>query len=222
MNIFSKFVLALALVFSPVSEAMLFDHGEFTTDDVSGLDWLDAGTELTEVDIIDRWRYATSEEFAMLLQNSDDSGMFYPASSTGNSLWLPWYKYDLTIYPITTDPPDIDEPSIDKLIEFFTDGEAYLSAFVYEDTPAQPPGLEIGRDVFAGLTTSYAGDPLMVAGIYRGSDHLPALDFHITGDNQNTSYLKVRDAAIPEPGIITLIGIGIVGLGFVRRRMRQM
>ncbi len=216
MNIFSKFVLALALVFSPVSEAMLFDHGEFTTDDVSGLDWLDAGTELTEVDIIDRWRYATSEEFAMLLQNSDDSGMFYPDLSTGNSLWLPWYKYDLTIYPTT------DSTGINKLIEFFTDGEAYLSAFVYEDTPAQPPGLEIGRDVFAGLTTSYAGDPLMVAGINRGLVRLDALDFHITVANQNTSYLKVRDAAIPEPGIITLIGIGIVGLGFVRRRMRQM
>ncbi len=68
------------------------------------------------------------------------------------------------------------------------------------------------------LSASYTGGTMAVTGLQLDSGNL-WLDF--SGQTGGIAYFSLETRAVPEPSTIALIGLGLVGLGFINRRRRN-
>lgn len=92
MKIWKTAIISIFLSFSASVDALMIDHGDFTTDTVSGLDWLDlkltTNMSLSEAaNAFDGYRLATNNEVEGLF-SSMFSGYYETISSIGISYSL--------------------------------------------------------------------------------------------------------------------------------------
>lgn len=197
------FAVSISVHATPIT---IVDNGNYTTDELSGLDWLD----LTETNALsynyvngqlgaggayEGWHFASSEQVVMLWSNFGidltagsanavygpiDQGIIEAASLLGNTLC----EYSCSGYPYgvlghTGDYRSVS--TIDRLGAFFSSAE--------------------NRNV------------------YNNDDGVAAND---TWTYVHTGSFLIRDtvATVPEPSIVILLASGIIAFGVVRRKVR--
>ena len=81
MRVLTKFFIIISILLSFAATAGLIDNGTYSTDEVTGLDWLDINSATTrgksyddiEAELRDQnlegWRFATSKEFDLMIKN---------------------------------------------------------------------------------------------------------------------------------------------------------
>jgi len=189
--------VAIVLVLTTSANAALIDNGTYTTDTVSGLDWMDL-TETTGLSYnyvfsqlesegqFDGWRYATSEDVINLINNTGGAGP-YNGFSTLNigvvepllDLWGYTYATNRAL-AMTRDPQE------------FGPYEFYNSVFYLY------PGTENSGD-FIDLTWGA-----------RVPD---------VGSPAHGSALIRTASPVPAPAAVWLFGSGLIGLvGFAKRK----
>ena len=207
--------------------ATIIDNSTYTTDTESGLDWLDVTASLwmTHNEVVDQfvpggifdgWRYARGDEFNRLISN--------------------YLNLDT---PITTyDRVEHGKSSLDDLIIML--GDTYNASILAKQGVENHVlvGVEDGLDY--GYTTGLLADryngPVIFTAYYEAiivdseednTDHdLSIAHNSFTRENRqilNGGSFLVRPsiAPVPEPITLTLMGLGIAGIGYRRHRSRK-
>jgi hypothetical protein len=118
MNLVIKILFAITIIFSANVNATLIDKGDWTTDDVSGLDWLDlsftGGMNYSSVtSVYNEWEIATRSQFMDMYRQFDIGGdnSFHDNSHlskvcayTTGSLGQPCSDVERFVYNIASDP----------------------------------------------------------------------------------------------------------------------
>jgi len=110
-----------------------------------------------------------------------------------------------------------------ELIDGTTDGISMspLSGSIFEFLI---DGISVGSDTLGTLTSDFTGS---YSGFYdcgAGCSSL-GINIHFTGSGGGDTYSNVstsfvvleHSVTVPEPGVVAMIGLGLVGLGFTRR-----
>jgi hypothetical protein len=187
MELKMKKIIALLLLFAGFqANAALIDNVSYTTDTISGLDWLDWSitdnqTKSEALSLNAGWREATRVEASNLMDEL--------------------FGYDVAFGSTLLD--EAFQSTYDKAASLFGETCATCaSAGVY--AMVEGSGLFGARDVSNG------------GGIYAFDSYLNygagGLNSHVAG------WALVREVSVSEPSIISLFGMGLLGLGFVRRR----
>jgi hypothetical protein len=230
---FKKLLPLLFLFAGFQANASIIDNGPYTTDTESGLDWLDVtlsidrsyddvSTQFGSAGDFEGWRYASGLEFEQLWNNISGVDESSP--------------YGAEFY-------DIDETtfSIDPYVAMLGDTyDAYIvglggphtsSDHAWGGVDGDGKGIHQSFGILAdsfydhdGVTINY-----YLAGAYD-ADEYNVDDF---GDSTNArawavlggvsgasygSWLVRGTISVPEPSIIALFCLGLVGIGFARRR----
>ena len=228
MSRFKLFRLAVCTVLyllgvgvTPLVNAGLVDHGTFFTDTTNGLDWLNntplAGQSYNSVlagaggYTTSGWRFATGSELQALVGTYVGIGTLAPGSVTD------YYNYDpaalapasalislLGINASFGNPPD---PRATARITSSTLNLIATQGWYDDGTDGPLVGI-VNFEAF------YSPSSYVLTQITP--DFLPANDFH----GSAVSAILVRDSITPnpEPATLALLGLGLAGLGFSRRR----
>jgi hypothetical protein len=195
MNIkFLKIIgIGFILSVSTLANATLIDNGDYTTDTESGLDWLDWTLTLDKHTTFGGagWRMATSSEaVALMLNNYKGEDRFDHSDIEYKGAAI------CSRHPCTG-------PTKNRFIELFgatvSDTITYAALSYVDEEP--------GAVYMMGFTEDYA-----LANYYWECDGPCSLML------PNRGVPWVRAAAVPEPAIIALVALGLVGIGFARRR----
>jgi hypothetical protein len=190
--------------------AALIDNGDYTTDDVSGLDWLDLSISNTQpydqaTALNPGWRFATSNEVVDMFNVAFEG--FYPTNSYGTSV-------------VTQFQPDaayadqyIDVVAFESLFGITSyNSEARMALGWYMDSTGSMQILGTGRATYGNEDETVIYGPEYTGGYPYG--YTPASDSFVG------SFL-VRTTTVPVPAAGWLFVAGILSfLGFVRRSHR--
>lgn len=200
----AAFFTLVFLLASP-AHAALVDNESFTTDTVTGLDWLDLGYTV-DMAILDApvnnpgWRLATNSEIETLF------GQLFPGFTSGSSgfcsSWAPagcyagQYQDAFDFISLMQGPPS---PGLNCLTGTYFDEDAAARAIggcVYNDGSLRS---EVYGTEYGGNYSSYVE----------------------TGGNtaSNTGAMLVRSTAyVPIPATVWLFGSALAGLGWLKRK----
>ena len=209
--IISAFVVASSSMVVQASSTDFSNNGTYTTDAISGLEWLNTSTTLglsyNEVlgkissgGVLSGWRFASATDFNQML--TDYSGQ------TINSLYQPVYTTD-----IFSSLVDLLQPTI---VWHYSNGE--YSKNVYGLTSDPSAYISGYMNVAHIIVTPNNGDLGPSSTYAFGGSQLP--DFV---DATVASFL-VRESTTtpaPEPASIVLLATGLLGLGALRRKKNQ-
>jgi len=193
------------LVISSTSvHATLIDNDGFMHDSVSGLDWRDIdetiGISINDINNefhqgghLFGWRFATNLEVSALMLNAE----------TPNSIG-PWERDTITLNVDISEKSAADE--IGGILGWTGDGSqgSYIKANMVTDS-AQNPWL-----------TTYLAD--LSSGDTMNLVHTPANIFDELDDVGSLLVRSTLSASVPEPATISLLGFGLIALGFMRRK----
>jgi hypothetical protein len=211
--------LALTALFSCSAQAVIIDHGDYLSDTVSGLDWKDvtATVNMSYNDVSAQfgtngayagWRYATGDEFNVLVGNYTGDfiipGVYYTIfqfgdridglvaliGSTLDTFWQSQYGTDFDSYQGYTGGPFMDY-SYGLLADQNQSGLRY-AAFMQSDN--RPNGSDMSGAHSYTVPDDYAG-------------YL-----------QGSFLVRSSASAIPEPTTIALLALGLMGLAVAKGR----
>ena len=190
------------LILSTSTNAALIDNGTYTTDDVSGLDWLDlsqtANDTYSSAETINSgWRYAKNVEIENLF-GLMFAGYYYTSTAGGHSD---------SRYGAYSNQAD-DVTAFQSLFGFsnVVNGSLY-SYGQYEDE----------NNILRFMGT-YLGQYSTVVGLNSTADREAYRD---STSNTGMGVYMVRTSAVPVPAAMWLFGSGLVGLiGVARRKTR--
>lgn len=227
MNVFKKTMLATLFLVSPITQASIISGSHMTDDgkvvNLSGLEWLSFDDDTlgsTTIDVardsvvdsnsiwsLAGWRIASRDEFHDLY---DSLGLNYGENSTNND-------------------------GIDWMID-------NLGSTEINDEIGFGHGLPGDRDAYSSITGFYSG-AFDVHGQYLAQsftqDYTEWFSSSLTGfypleteadvdthwlnstrayNTTGTFLVREASVAVPEPSIVALISLGLMGLGFTRRK----
>jgi len=194
-NFLRTAALGTLLIISSPSKSSLIDNGSYTTDTVSGLDWLDLGqtagtsynaiiSRVSSTGDLSGWAIATSQQVYGLFDAAGGDGV-YPGIDTNGSM----------IY--TT----LDSIWANNI--HYSGDDIWLH--VLDNTPG-------------GITTGVRLTSSGFTNIWNDGFSYP----YVTYGNIGTALIRdTTQASIPEPSVIALMGLGIFGLGLARRKMKK-
>jgi hypothetical protein len=193
-----RFILIAALLVTPLAaNSALIDNGDYTTDTVSGRDWLDL-TETTGIafetvlaelgtgGLYEGWSIASLTDVTTLFTNAGGDGVYFDA--------LGEMALALNLLPLwgITDPYII--------------GPYNRSYFNIEDFTAGTPTSGIVLHGVDGIG-------------YEGRQTLYADNFaHYTPGHSVIGTALYRTSIVPVPAAVWLFGSALAGLGWMRRK----
>jgi len=201
-------IAAILLSYSSFSQAILIDNGSTTVDTATNLEWLDVTATLGESYnsviggfggyIADGYSVATTSQLCVLfgalgdpIANCPDGGPDVLSSANAAEFI---FKFGDTL---------ATDPSINSGTYGWFDGGMYMDAF----------SADLGLGCIDGSNTL---DDFACAG---GNMSYATTSFQTYGwSHPSAGGWLVRDASVPEPAIIALFTLGLVGIGFARRR----
>jgi hypothetical protein len=193
------------------------DNGDYTTDLVSGLDWLDMSytnglsynTVLSMIggSSLTGWSVATGDQVDALFNNASSLAPLPIGGSSGTHVYVDGTSYYseaaglINLLGATNSGVssgglysyDSIRAYIDQQYTPTTHWASALSALTYFD------------NAFPGVGYLYTND------VYYLNN---------AGGSAFVGTFLVRESSVPEPSSLLLMGIGLAGLGFVRRRKR--
>lgn len=217
--------LCMYFSFTGVSPAAIIDHGDYLTDTATGLDWLDV-TETVNMSFdtitgmlgaggaYSGWRYATGDEFNTLV---------------GNYTGVP---ITAGFYGMVIQEPD----RIDGLVAMLgsTIDAAYLASHGMTWDAYYGYAEGAGLDYTSGFIADAAyPDMAWYATLYDADVYESSLDADYSWAHYDEpvptyldmdsvgSYLVRPAITVPEPGVIGLLALGLVGLVATRRRIHR-
>jgi hypothetical protein len=121
-------------------------------------------------------------------------------------------------HSFTFNPPADDSPITGSLtIKFKDDGDIWLEygrAFIN--------GTEVMRREIDTMNLVFTAQVINGQVIVRVDDTGQCLsDFYVTGADFKLTYNPAAPAPVPEPATMTLLGIGMIGAGFVARKKNR-
>jgi hypothetical protein len=181
---FKKLLPFLFLFAGFQANATLIDNGDYSTDDVSGLDWLDwtLTVDKTQAEALTLfsgagWRIATGAEAIGLIDNHFE-----------------------------VDVPSGPNVLATSLLDYSAKHAQFLGLFGLTGYPAT-----------SHATIEWFG--LIGSGAYHVYFGLGPSSYGAVGRSSGSSGVAlVKVAAVSEPTIIALFALGLVGIGFARRR----
>lgn len=227
------FTACIFLICTSSVHATLIDHGTYTTDDVSGLDWLDVTTTVNQSfnyvssqfgagSLYEGYRHATVDEVAQLVSNAGTTNI---VSSN-----------DRVILSETNGQSAAD--ILNWLLGSTLDSQ-YLT--FYGQTFDSFWGCNEGEcwDVVIGYTSDVAPNILNAVYLVEISDfdrspsapsqHADTYDGGQIGPTTISSSIfgsyLVRNTqvqtSVPEPSVLALFGFGLFAMGFTRKKLIQ-
>ena len=209
------------------ANAKLIDHGTYTTDTVSGLDWLDVTATVSRPSqdisqLFDSgeefagWRYATEIEFYTLVSNASDTRIT-PNEHFASPL------------------PEVNRHSAaEDLIALLgnTVDAMYLELYgiTYDSYHGYPEGEYLDRTGGIIMNSFTRGEKLAYivdddSTIWSPDDPqdrvvtgFDSYYFCLDGEYCEPGSYLVRPTSVPEPSTLALLGLGIMGLGFARKQ----
>jgi len=198
-------IVILFLSCSPIVNATIVDHGDYLSDDYSGLDWLDinntfglsydyVSSQLGDGGLFEGWRYATGVEFGLM-----------------RASWL-----GLTV----TDPYVISgsgymqhpDNEIDGLISIlggaYFDSRGYIALGIIDDTYLNGNAHYIAGLIVDDVRSIPDSSAILGAGFSDSS-----MSSETVG-----SFLVRNTASVPEPETLVLFGASLFPLWILRRR----
>jgi len=192
-------LMATSLVLSSHANAELINHGNFTTDSVTGLDWLDlTQTVNLSYDYVmsqfaaggefEGWTLASRSQVLELLDNAGGTGPYEDWSTINNGVVTPllnlWGDFST----------DIQNNSVHFMFDEVNEFNQHRLAYLFDTTKS---------------TQGLANDLMRIDhGFWDG-----------TPSTQVGSAL-VRASVVPVPAAIWLFGSGLIGLSVIAKRRR--
>ena len=81
--------------------------------------------------------------------------------------------------------------------------------------------MAVGLAGYSGDNWSWDGSTLWLVNGWSGVDYLSHLSFYATNFPAGFTITAYNGAVVPEPATLAVIGLGLVGLGYARRRSRN-
>jgi len=204
MNILRTVITASALVLSTSVNAALIDNGIYSTDDVSGLEWLDLNitrnvSYSSSLSSNPGWRHATNTEVENLFSVAFDG---YYSNNTIDD------RSDSNNGIVYSDQAS-DVSNFNSLFGTTYSNTANLWSFgMYMDEN------NILRAMGAAMEPSGEGYTSVL-----GMDFSADLSSSIETGHTNLGFYMVRTTVVPVPAAAWLFGSGLIGLvGFARRK----
>ena len=218
---------AFTLAFASVSNALIIDKGDWTTETTSGLDWLDLTfTDDMSVDEAlstfanDGWQLATEEQFHFMFDQ-------FVGPSGDNAI----HGYTGTYAELSPGQERISSYG-DNIYHNNLFQSLFGYTFIEDNNSQRDRYASLGLYLREGFT-----DKVTFGGLYSVEyfDDLQGIDFLESFYDYNTVSASLQDfddshifegvflvrASVPEPSIFALMGAGLAGLGFARRRREK-